>query len=160
MKCRDYRDMIITDYLDREITAEKKKLVEEHLAECVSCREYMAAVLKSSIEPFKKVEKIAPSISVWTRIKETIEAENRPFLAPKVFCIPRNVFRPVFAMASVAVLVLFIGVLTKFYINRYEVARLRSQEKIVYFASLFGENGYTSDSEDIGYGTAIEEYFL
>jgi len=156
MDCKECQDIIITDYLDREINAEKKKLVEAHLAECSACREYMIAVSKSAVEPFKKVEIVTPPLSVWRRIKEAIESESSLFPVPRVFYIPR----PVFAMATVVVLALFIGIFTKFYINSHEVARLQSQEEVEYLASLFAENSYASNGEDTGYGTAIEEYLL
>lgn len=155
MKCKKFQDIMITDYLDGEIDAEKKKLVEEHLAVCSHCREYKAAVTKSTVEPFRKAETINPSDSVWRRIKEKIE-EDRPSLAPRVFYIPR----PVFSLAVVIALALFLGILAKFYINKQEIAKVQSERQVDYFSYLFRGNGYISSREGVGYGTAIEEYFL
>lgn len=156
MRCRKIQDLIVTDYSDNEISPENKNLVEEHLANCSRCREYKTILTKFAIEPFRKIRTSKPSDSVWRRIKEAIEPENRFSLAPKFFYIPR----PVFALATAMVLVLFLGIFAKAYINKQEIARLHSQEQVEYLTSLFRGNDYVSNSEGMSYGTAIEEYFL
>lgn len=167
MKCKKVKDMILTDYSDREMRPEEGMLVEKHLALCKACREFASVVTKSAIEPFRKVETQKPLDSIWHRIKETIEAEarqeTRPYLIPNLTDKLKNFIyipRPVFAIATVVVVALFLGIFTKLYTNRQEIARSQSQEQVEYLANLLGENGYVSNGEDIGYGTAIEEYFL
>jgi len=167
MNCKRFQKMIITDYLDGEINAERKKLVEEHLTRCSHCREFKEAVTKSVIEPFRKAEKVKPSDSIWHRIKERIEGEIERSLTPRpaadlienlkrIFYVPR----PVFVVATVMVVVLFLGIFTKLYTSKQEITRLQSEEQVEYIAYLFTENGDMSNGEDVGYGTAIEEYFL
>jgi predicted anti-sigma-YlaC factor YlaD len=141
MRCRKIRDLIITDYMDNEISPANKDLVDRHLKDCGRCREYKAVLTRSAIEPFRKIEAIKPSDSVWRGIKAAIQPERRPSLMPGFFYVPERAF----ALATVAVMIFFLGILAKTYMDRQETAGLDSPDQTEYF---------------IGYGTAIEEYFL
>jgi len=167
MKCKKVKDMILTDYSDKEIKPEQRELIEKHLAQCKACREFASMVRKSAMDPFRKVKTQRPLDSIWHRIKETVEVEaqqeTRPYPVPNLIDKLKNFIyipRPVFAVATVMVAVLALGIFTKLYINKQEITRVRSEEQVEYLAHLFGENGYALNGEDVGYGTAIEEYFL
>ncbi|MBU1062281.1 MAG: zf-HC2 domain-containing protein [Candidatus Omnitrophica bacterium] len=167
MNCRRVKDMILTDYSDREIEPDQRELIEKHLAQCKTCRAFASMVRRSAIEPFIKAEPQKPLDSVWHRIKEKIEAETRQEARP--YSIPNlkdklktfiYIPRPVFTVAIVMVLVIALSVVAKLQVNKQEVASIQSEEQIEYLVNLFGENAYVSNGEDVGYGTAIEEYFL
>jgi len=150
MRCRKIRNLIITDYTDNEISPENRNLVDRHLKDCGRCREYKAVLTGSAVEPFRKIITVEPSDSVWRGIKEAIRPKSGPSLMPEFFYVPRHVF----ALATAVVMVFFLGVLAKTYMDRHDTAGLDSADQTEYFASLFRDNG------NIGYGTAIEEYFL
>jgi len=167
MKCKKVKDMILTDYSDKEIRPEQRGLIEKHLAQCKACREFVSMVRKSAMDPFRKVKTQRSLDPIWHRIKETIEVETqqetRPYPVPDLIDKLKNFIyipRPVFAVATVMVAVLVLGIFTKLYIDKQEIAMVRSEEQVEYLAHLFGENGYALNGEDAGYGTAIEEYFL
>ncbi|MFC1666545.1 zf-HC2 domain-containing protein [Candidatus Omnitrophota bacterium] len=167
MKCKKVKNMILTDYSDKEIKATQKELIEEHLAQCRACREFASMVTKSVIGPFRKIETKEPLDSIWYRIKEKIEAETqqetRPYPTHNLMDKLRNFIyipKPIFAVATAMVLVLCLGIFTKFYSSKQEIVNMQSREQVEYLAYLFTENSYGSNGENVDYNTAIEEYFL
>lgn len=76
MECKKVQDRLLTDYLDKELGAGENSGIESHLSGCAHCREFLTAVQKSAVVPFKEAREMQPDSAVWQRIQERIEAER------------------------------------------------------------------------------------
>ena len=76
MECKKVQDRLITDYLDKELGAGERSGIAEHLTGCVPCREFLSAVEKITVTPFKESKTLSPGGEVWERIQERIEVER------------------------------------------------------------------------------------
>lgn len=76
MECKKVQDRLLTEYLDKELGAEERSGIEEHLSGCAHCREFFEAVQKSAVVPFKTAGTLQPDSAVWQRIRAQLEAER------------------------------------------------------------------------------------
>jgi len=173
MNCKEYQEIILTDYLDDQVSKENKQKIENHLSSCRECREFAVIAQKSVIEPFKMAERVTPPEAVWENIMEEMTEERsgnqvnwleglKKFLAPK----------PVFAYGALVCIVLIFIMQNSGVKQISHVENINSQtqevvqkqmnepqleifESIEFLATLFDENNGIEE-----YGTSIEEYFL
>lgn len=76
MECKKIQDRLITEYVDKELGAGETAEVERHLTACPDCREFLGAVQRSAVMPFKEAGEMQPESVVWQRIQEKIAAEG------------------------------------------------------------------------------------
>ena len=153
MNCKKIKDLLITDYIDGELSSDIKYKVEQHLLNCSECRRFEEVLQKKVLEPFRGVQKVQPPDVVWEGIKESIVT---PKESP-IFIIRR----PVFALAAAVALIFLTTTFTArlFFINTKQVTEY-IEEQADFFTYLdTGVNGFM-DGEDEGLGTSIEEYFF
>ncbi len=118
MECKKVQDRLITEYVDKELGSEENTAIERHLTTCSDCREFLGAVQRSSVVPFKESGEMQPESVVWQRIQEKIDAErSRSWnwfgsLADALGPLLR-VPQPVFRVAFVTALILVVVVLAK-----------------------------------------------
>lgn len=167
MNCREIRDSLLTDYLDKQLNVSMETKIEMHLRECVDCRAFLEEVKQTVIEPFKQNDNIAISQeAVWQNVKEQIEeekAKQRSFGLEVFLEHVKGWFvspKPVYVLTM-----LLIVVLTTVMFGRkpqQEVANkiLIEEETAEYMASLDEEDENMALDEDSGYGTAIETFLL
>ena len=163
MNCKRIRELVKTDYIDGEASAEVQKETRAHLNICNQCRQFERALQEMAIEPFKKAREIRPPELVWHRIKEAIEKKPSEGL----FAGLRNsldiIFglrKPVIAGVIIAVIVVIMTVFIKLPLNNQQAMSSYLEEQIEFISCL--------DADEVGYfnggqldlGTAIEEYFL
>ena len=166
MKCKQIRELLLTDYSDGELEVRLKNKVEQHLGECPECKQFEHRLIKTVIEPFKNVIKTEPRDSVWNRISEAMVFEQREkpdgFLDKiQALLLPLSaVPRTAYILATV-ITVIFMLTITKikFQSNTQRVA-VHLQEEIEYLDYLMGDAEYYATEENGGYSTIIEEYFL
>jgi anti-sigma factor RsiW len=91
MKCKEFRDMIITDYIDDELDRETRNLVEAHISVCEACRDYKENLLRASIKPFQNLTANAVPGEVWLNLRERL-AERKAAGAKSWFRLPRIAF--------------------------------------------------------------------
>jgi len=157
MKCEKIRGILLTDYLDGQLSAGIKKKVEAHLSRCGECREFLDSVRKTSVIPFKQVEEINPPEFVWQRIRADIN-KNRSDLPQKVPVFPgflKRLFalpKPVYVLVSLIILTFVFFVKEKRDTASWQI----QYQYLEYYASLT-ENGMEDTDQD---RTLIEEYFL
>ena len=118
MQCKKAQEVLLTRYLDKEMGSKEQARIEEHLAACPGCREFLETVKVTAVAPFKEATEIRPDDVVWQRIQEKIAAnETRLWgwlerLADA--SVPwLRVARPVFGTAFVAALTLLVVVLAR-----------------------------------------------
>ncbi len=167
MKCKKIRELLLTDYPDGELKGRLKNNVEEHLGECLKCRQFEHTIRKKTIEPFKKAISMKPRGSVWNRICEATVFEKRQpsenILNKLKDLLHRICLRPMaaFTLATVIIGVLILTVTAiKLQPKNQKVAIVQPKEGIEYLTNLIEEEEYFSIDENDGYNTAIEEYFF
>jgi len=114
MECKKVQERLITEYVDKELGLEENVEIERHLTACLECREFLGAVQRSSVIPFKESGEMQPSGAVWQKIQESLEAERArsrnwfrglaDVLAP-LLRMPQPVFRAAFVTALILVVV-------------------------------------------------------
>ena len=114
MDCEKIRQWLITDYLDSELDQKRSVETEHHLKVCSACREFVEAVRKAAVTPFKNTERLCPDPAVWQRIQGQILAEKErsagrfgnlaDLLAP-LQRVSLPVFRVAFATALIVTVV-------------------------------------------------------
>ena len=60
MRCDKVKELLMTDYIDKELDGAAEKLVRQHLESCAACRAFEAAVQKSAIKPLKAAAQKSP----------------------------------------------------------------------------------------------------
>ena len=173
--CKRIQELILTDYLDDEIS---KESVDKHIASCKECREFLAMAKKITIEPLRNAKRdhIREDV-VWSRIQDEIRDEeayvNEYDSELSFFEKVKDMIlspKPAFALGTFAVLVLTILVLN-FNANQSQLVKEKQKqisvkEKVVtvkdeeskeelYLAYYFEQDKGYKD-----YGTSLEEYFL
>lgn len=70
MRCNDI-EVYLSGYLDKELTADRKREVEAHLAECASCRKILRD-LKEVRQGTRDLKYQEPSSQEWQRMERSI----------------------------------------------------------------------------------------
>jgi predicted anti-sigma-YlaC factor YlaD len=161
MQCKDIQEFIKTDYLDKEIEETTLRQIKEHLAVCSLCRE-LEEELQVQRGLFQKTKRFEPPKRIWLNIQDAIVSErmeNEDSAGSSIIERLRGLLgprRPVFALASVLTVTIFVAVLAGSLIKKQQFLDRTSNSDI------FAVYGSISDSDYLsgGMGTNIEEYFL
>jgi anti-sigma factor RsiW len=161
MTCHEIQDLLLTDMLDAELSADKKKAVDDHLAACPVCREVLA-VARQLEGDLKLSPSVQPPAYLWDRIREKIES------APASLWDGIQVwweevlagFRPAFVNGSLvtATLVLLV-VFVPYLSQRGQGMASSAAVEISSLAYLDDSGEVASEAGESGYGSA-SEYFL
>jgi len=76
MECKKVQDRLMAEYADKELEPEQNAAIEQHLAACPDCRNFLETVQVCAVTPFKGAGEMKPDSVVWQRIQEKIEAER------------------------------------------------------------------------------------
>jgi anti-sigma factor RsiW len=160
MNCDYIQDLILTDYLDGEVSPETKAQIEQHTAECAECRTFLFAALQTTIKPLSNAEKaFEAKEEVWNKIQTQIEEEQ--VQRPSVLEYLSRGFKTFFAVprAGVAFSAVIIALLTA------AIYFQSPQSQVIPYgvgkAQLITDvaDDLNGDDEE-SYGTTIESYFL
>ncbi|PIU40948.1 MAG: hypothetical protein COS99_07725 [Candidatus Omnitrophica bacterium CG07_land_8_20_14_0_80_42_15] len=164
MNCKKIQELLLTDYTDGEAKGVLAKEVKDHLRVCEKCRSFEETLKRAAIDPFKNAGILKPPAYLWERIKEKIDIEPEPR--------PANVFvhlkdflqgvlsfrRPVVVVATATALVFVAVIFSKLpFGSRSEVISY-IEDQSEFISRL--DNGASTYSDNISFGTSIEEYFL
>ena len=164
MKCNDWQDLILTDYLDDQMSKERTIQLEEHLSTCQECREFVAHARKAVIEPFENAEKAQPSEKVWHNIKDAIgeEQEAEEFVSlwdriRAIIFIPK----PAMALATTAIVLVAATFIFNHYHQQFQMAKyVAMQNQVDDINYVLDELAAYSEENNFYEQTDIEEYFL
>jgi len=155
--CEQFRELILTEYIDGQCDAKTAEMVEVHLMDCNDCRHIFSELKSQAILPLRTVVPQAVPTELWMRIKEGIEEKS----------LKRNPFEEIAGhLKGWMVLPRLVPVLASFLVmflagsatlNTLQLQQVNTQEQGEYLASLFTPSGTSSDNES---GTPIEQYFL
>ena len=167
MKCKEIQELIMTDYLDGELSREHQLMIDDHLGHCPECRKtaQSAKSLSRDFAPLKDAN--LDREVIWQNIKNALEEDRAssviyspgsgsPSLLENLF----KRFKPSFVFATMAVLLIMFSVFVVQ--ERTKMAQLTPEEKIEYLAYLEDEAALDGNAEDIldEDQLAIEAYFL
>jgi len=77
MNCKKFKEILITDCIDGELSREQQKSADEHINACADCRQFKEDIMKNAVSPFKAVEKAAPPEYIWNNIRTAITENSR-----------------------------------------------------------------------------------
>jgi len=161
MKCKDIRELLKSDYLDRESGQQEVQAIKEHLNHCPECRSLEKELLfQRGI--FQNAERLQPPEQLWQNIRDAIVSERleqENSVNPGILERLRNLIwyqRPVFALASVLAVTIFVVVLAGGLISKQQFLSRAGNSDI------FSVYSFSSDNNDStgDMGTSIEKYFL
>lgn len=167
MKCKDVKELILTDYLDEQLGKEQKAQIEQHLTICKGCKEYELLTRTAAVEPFNNVERYNLPEMAWNKIREQIE-EERPLQAPTnsfadfILRIKSFLYipKPAFVVTSILVLVLVGITVIRLRPEDQKMVKVdpeRQIECINYLMTVFDQDTINGSDD---FGTSIEELFL
>ena len=156
-KCDQYKDLILTDYIDGELDKNSAGELESHLQGCGECRAFFKEVKNNAVLPMQQALSQPVPVELWDTIRQRIDDENQKInpLADFIDKIkglvlfPRMV--PVFASL---ILMLMVGSVT---VNTIQVQQAKAQDQGEYLVSLLSSAGSSENNDP---GTPIEHYFL
>jgi anti-sigma factor RsiW len=160
MKCERIQDLILTDYLDGQLSADQARHIDGHLAQCAACAAFAQTARAAAFEPFRHAGMLTPPDAVWMNIKESIAVqEERSNVFAELWEKVRSLSafpKPAFAVATVLALLLGTAV--------FNPVRLSQEASVTdqgeYLDSLSTVPGELSFNEGSGFDTAVERYFL
>lgn len=158
--CKKIKDLILTDYLDKEADQSVKAQIDEHLLSCPDCRLLAEDVKEQLVLPFESTTRHEVPEHLWTIIKDKIQNEPNPRSNFKTFIQTFvNVFSFPYlapALAGLVIVILLGGV--GFY---HQIAEKRQdKEQSEYLVSLWRSSDVFTDIQSNADQTSIEKYFL
>ncbi|MFA4916090.1 MAG: zf-HC2 domain-containing protein [Syntrophales bacterium] len=169
MRCTEIRDVIMTDFVDGELDAEKAKVVNEHLAECHACRTFESNFVKTAVEPFKNARRENPPPYIWQNIrngvvqKNALKEQNFFYILKGWLSLPKAVMVTATVVCLIFVSVFFITNQRTVVTNAPDKAQFSTEKTIQtkenYFSYLY-EDVDTIYANEKGLGTAVEELIL
>ncbi len=153
MNCEKIRELILTDYVDKEMSDEGKIRLSIHFSHCHECKEFFETVKNTVVEPFANAKKIEPPGFIWYRVKEAIIAKQQK---KSVFYIPR----PALATSTIMALVLIVALMTTLRFNNKEALETSREDQDEYSAYSIETPVSVVLNNDEGFGTLVEKYFL
>lgn len=172
MNCEKIQDLILTDYLDGEMDEKQKRVILQHLANCVDCQDFALTVQKTVIELFNNVEKVNPSESLWYKIKWLIEAEKQRQNKPSRGIVTRirdmgrkdmgRILIPAFVMTVVVIVVIWMDIFNIKQFSFYKTQTTSLPQEVYVGFSYYREDESVEYAlmKNVNFQTAIEEYFL
>jgi anti-sigma factor RsiW len=164
MNCKKTQEIIITDYIDGQMTNKAKNLIDQHLAQCPACTGYLSNIRKAVVNPFVNVSKDVPDQLLWERIKQNIEEDQQQqfevSLKPNFwerFKLVVHIPRPAFALATVVTMIFLFGSTGQLFLSTPAV-KINGQDQMAYLSSLIDEPIAMNNGNDSQ--TPIEKVFL
>lgn len=165
MNCKKIKELILTDYIDNQMSDEDKIRLDIHFAHCHGCKEFFETVKRTLVEPFANAKKIEPPEFIWHRVKEAIIAKQQKKLSfvagileklKFVFSIPK----PALALSSGMVLFLIVMLTATLKFSDNETLENNGEEQAEYSTYSIDLPASALLNNDGGFGTSVEKYFL
>lgn len=158
--CEEFRDLVLTDYIDGELDEKTKGRLEGHLRACAHCREFADEAKARLVVPFVRAPRAAVPEDLWRSIEQNIAneiEEARPVInwagrLAQLFTLPRLV--PV-----ILSFILFISAWFWVLHNR-QATQVASNDLGESGAYVLDSVGQLAETDNNNLGTSIEQYFL
>ena len=160
MTCHEMQNMMLTDILDGEATADVKRSVEQHLAGCPACREFLSVARKLEAD-LKPLPAVQPPAYLWDKIREKVEAEPVS-LWDGIQVWWDDVlagFRPAFVSGSLAAAMLvLLVVFVPYFVQRGPGTVASNVTEISPLAYLDDSGEVALETGEPGFGSVVERY--
>lgn len=147
MNCKTIQDLILTDYSDGRMPAQRRQELEAHLNICGHCRHLAKQAHKQAIAPFERTTPAVPDEFLWLQIKRKVQQEQSVESAPVGALELAGQFLSLRRWAIAAPLVAMLVVIPLLYFGH--------MQKPSYVAYIM-----ESDSPNNEVTQGIEQYFL
>lgn len=158
--CKEYEDMILTDFIDGELDLGAQNRLIAHLKVCPACSALANEVKKNCVVPFEKTPREQVPGEIWRNIEAKIETkeENARGLEGFFTQLREMFFSPQYISALASVLIfVFVGM---FLLQKQPVKQAQEKKQspdVVYELGLLTTS---PENENADLGTPIEKYFL
>ena len=139
--CEEFKDLIVTSYIDAQIDKVSKNNLESHLLDCADCRAYLREVKAYAVVPFQNAPLEPVPSQLWDSIAQEIvkQHQSKDLVANIIgqfkglLALPRLVS----ILASLMVMFL-VGSITY---NNINIQKAKSTEQAEYLVSLINPVG-------------------
>lgn len=154
MKCDQFKEIFLTDYLDEMLSAEKRKDCDTHLESCELCAGLVADLKTITEQTFKKVETLQPSRQIWAGIQHKIESQTGWLEKMQSFLtLPRlTIAIPVLASLMLLSVFRFNPTTASYDVTRTYLVDELNGDVVSEIAA--------DNTSDASFGTVIEDYLM
>lgn len=85
MNCKQIQELILTDYVDGQLTKELASQIETHIASCGNCKQFLQNVASITVEPLKNIETLQPPEEIWSYVKTHTLQNKKDGMHLKIF---------------------------------------------------------------------------
>lgn len=149
MDCHKIKEILMTDYVDGELTGQMQERIKEHLASCPACKQFEESLLRNAVNPLRGSATIRPPAWLWTRISQGIREKEKKRRSWIPFFVPAAV------LAGIVAGFIWFGPGQRI----DEPGRSVISDQMDFLSELEVING-NGDAYKVNFGTGIEEYFL
>jgi predicted anti-sigma-YlaC factor YlaD len=164
MDCKKAQELLLTDYVDGEVSATVSSEIKAHLKSCTACRALEQKVLGVR-KHFREINPVQPPEKVWNSIKESLAKEQVRYegslVSRAIDFIHSSLWlrKPAFALSTVITVILLAVTVMQFQAPRQRLVKDYLRQQSDYMRSLqYPVNGETE--KDFDFGTNIESYLF
>lgn len=153
MNCENFKDLLLTDYVDGVLDPERQKACEAHMTQCAGCRALVSDLRRVTRDTFGRVHEMQPSELVWEGIAEKIQ--RSPGWLERVRAL-LTLPRLSIAIPVMASLLIFALIQARHPNGSYDKTRTYLAEELGGDLNVLTQ----ADLENGGFGTVIEDFFM
>ena len=158
--CHEFRDIILTDYIDGELDKKVKIRLEAHLNVCAQCREFVNEVKAQLVVPFAQTPRAVVPEDLWQSIEEKITGEGEQ-AHPAATWIDRLVQSLALPRSAPVALSFILFISASFWVlHNRQAAQVADNDSGEYAAYVLDSVSELAETGNDSFGTSIEEYFL
>ena len=160
MNCKTIQQLLRTDYLDGELSAQKISALKAHILICPKCRS-LEKDLRAQQAFFEETKREKVPAHLWRNIQSAIVKEQLSkdaFMRGSVLERIRDLFRvrrPMFALGNAVAIATFVLIFAGAIIHHKQAVTQAQIEETLAGYSLTSADSFIDD-----FGTSVEEYFL
>ena len=158
--CKEFKDLILTDYIDGELDEKTKGQLEGHLRACSPCREFADEAKAQLVTPFAQASRAAVPEDLWRSIEESIVGEGEETL-PVQSWIDRLIGSLALPRLAPVLLSFILFISVGFWMLRgHQVPQTAHSDSGEYATYVLDSVSELAETDNNSFGTSIEQYFL
>lgn len=164
MDCKKARELLLTDYVDGEVSVSIRNEIKLHLKGCAACQALEQKVLGVR-KHFREIKPVKPPEELWSSIKESLSKEQVRYegslVSRAIDFIHSSLWlrKPAFALSTIITVILLAVAVMHFQTPRQRLVKDYLRQQSDFIRSLqYPVNGETE--KDFDFGTNIESYLF
>ncbi len=156
MNCKKIQELLVTDYLDGELSTTILDSIKQHMDSCIHCRQFEQETQRIML-PFEKARYIEPPTRVWKGVREKIIAEQMLPQDSLFACLVERLreFLFIYRQPVFATIALTVVAFALIFIHMPEQTDILNV-----VAEDIGSMNHEENDMICDFGTDIEKYFL